>query len=56
MLIIYLFWSPKNNKRDFSKKCKSELLILFVYTPIVLEKPTSLATSVLKNIFLTCSE
>ena len=29
---------------DFSQKCKNELLILFVYTPIAFGKPTSFAS------------
>ena len=56
MLIFYLFWSTKNNRSDFSQKCKNELLILFLYIPVVFGKPTSLASSVLKNIFITYSK
>ena len=39
-----MFRSTKNNMSDFSQKCKNELLILFVYTPIVFGKPTSFAS------------
>ena len=56
MLIIYFFWFTKNSRGDFIQKCKNELLILFFYTPIAFGNPTSLASSVLKNIFLTYSK
>ena len=37
MLIIYLFWSTKNKRFDFSQKYKNELLILIVYAPVVFD-------------------
>ena len=52
MLIFYLFWSTKSNRSDFNQKCKNDLLILFVYTPVVFGKPINLKSSVLKNIYI----
>ena len=54
-LFVY-YLSTKNNKSDFSQKCNNELLILFVYTPVVFGKSASLVSSVLKNIFITYSK
>ena len=56
MLIVYLFWSAKNKRSEFGRICKEKLLVLFVYITVVFGKPTSLAGSVSKNIFITYSK
>ena len=49
MLVIYLFWSTKIIRSDFSQKWKNELLILHVYTPVVFGKLTSLASFIIEK-------